>query len=137
MSASVTTCSNELIQTILTQLRDTSLKPKQVRDLISQSTQLIAREAIIPPSSEEKIAIVVILRSGMQMTEPFVNELPTDTETVIYHLGLFRDKASLQPVEYYNKLPQKDPRIKHAYVLDPILATGGTITAAINILKYV
>lgn len=137
MSASVVTCSNEQIQPLLTQLRDRTLKPKQVRTLISQVTQLIAQEAIVAPTPGEKIAVIVILRSGMQMAEPFVDGLPDDTETVIYHLGLFRDRASLQPVEYYNKLPAKDPKIKHAYVLDPLLATGGTITAAINILKYV
>ena len=52
----------------------------------------------------------------------------------VFHLGLYRDKVSLQPVEYYNKLPPNDPQ-DMCLVLDPMLATGGTAIAAINILK--
>jgi uracil phosphoribosyltransferase len=135
MSSNIITCSNKEFHSKLEALRDFSLRPCEVRRLISELTSIIARDAVEQSATNERIAVAVILRSGMQMQEPFVAEMPSDTDAVIYHLGLFRDKLSLQPVEYYNKLPPKDPRIKHAYVLDPVLATGGTVTAAINILK--
>lgn len=134
-TSSIAVCSNEEFQAKLLQLRDLSLRPSEVRRLTSELTTLIARDAITKPSADERVAVVVILRSGMQMTDSFLAELPEDTDAVIYHLGLFRDKISLQPVEYYNKLPAKDPKIRHAYILDPVLATGGTVSAAINILK--
>ncbi|EXJ90479.1 uracil phosphoribosyltransferase [Capronia coronata CBS 617.96] len=120
---------------LLEQLRDRSLRSSQVRNLVGQITQILAKSVITPPSPNEQIAIIVILRSGMAMMEPFVSQLPSDTDNVIYHLGLFREKETLQPVEYYNKLPRKSPRIKHGYVLDPLIATGGTATASIQILK--
>ncbi|KAI9148273.1 putative uracil phosphoribosyltransferase urg2 [Paramyrothecium foliicola] len=135
MPSNVVTFSNEEFSSKLKSLRDLSLRPVEVRRLTRELTSIVAREAVTKPAADERVAVAVILRSGMQMQEPFVAELPEDTDAVIYHLGLFRDKLSLQPVEYYNKLPAKDPRIKHAYVLDPVLATGGTVTAAINILK--
>ncbi|KAJ4244414.1 hypothetical protein NW762_014542 [Fusarium torreyae] len=135
MAASIATCTNDAYPALLTELRDQSLRPKQVRQLVTRLTTLVAKEAVSSHAAGEKVAVIVILRSGMQMTEAFLDELPEDADVVIYHLGLFRDKASLQPVEYYNKLPAKETSIKHAYVLDPLLATGGTITAAINILR--
>lgn len=137
MSASITTSSNPEFKSKLDRLRDESIRPIEVRRLIGEMTQILAADAILKHKPEERVAVVAILRSGMQMVDPFVAEFPEDTDNVIYHLGLFRDKLSLQPVEYYNKLPTKDPRIRHAYVLDPVLATGGTVTAAINILRYV
>ncbi|KFA53814.1 hypothetical protein S40293_01645 [Stachybotrys chartarum IBT 40293] len=135
MSASITTSSNPEFKSKLDRLRDESIRPIEVRQLIGEMTQILAADAILKHGPEERVAVVAILRSGMQMVDPFVAEFPEDTDNVIYHLGLFRDKVSLQPVEYYNKLPTKDPKIRHAYVLDPVLATGGTVTAAINILR--
>lgn len=57
------------------------------------------------------------------------------TEVPIYHLGLFREKTTLSPVEYYNKLPTKEEPYDVAFVLDPIIATGGTAEAVIQTLK--
>ena len=71
------------------------------------------------------------------MADSFLAALPEDTDAVVHHLGLFREKESLRPVEYYNKLPHKGPKIRRAYILDPLVATGGTTTAAIHIMKYV
>lgn len=124
--------------TIIERLRDRSLRPGEVRAQIAAITRLLATKAIAMSGEvvdDEQIAIVVILRSGMAMMEPFVAELPPDADMVIYHLGLFREKETLQPVEYYNKLAPKNPRIKRGFVLDPLIATGGTSSAAIQILK--
>ncbi|GAB7349922.1 hypothetical protein MBLNU459_g0625t1 [Dothideomycetes sp. NU459] len=119
----------------LDQLRDRSLKPLEVRSITAELTELLSKEAIVAPLPDEKIAVVVILRSGLAMSDPFLSQLPKNADVVVYHLGLFREKETLQPVEYYNKLPPKDSRINHAYILDPLLATGGTAGAAINILR--
>jgi len=119
----------------LSRLRDQSLHPSDVRALIAQITAILAKDAVIPPSPDEQVAIIVILRSGLAMMESFVSQLPKNADMIICHLGLFREKESLQPVEYYNKLAPKSPKIKHGYILDPIIATGGTASAAINILK--
>ena len=70
------------------------------------------------------------------MADPFLAQLETDSNRVVtYHLGLFREKATLEPVEYYNKLPMRDSKIRHAFIVDPLIATGGTAAAAIGILK--
>jgi uracil phosphoribosyltransferase len=53
----------------------------------------------------------------------------------VLHLGLFREKATLQPVEYYNKLPQERPHFDQCFILDPMVATAGTAIATVNILK--
>lgn len=116
-------------------LRDRSLSSKQVRLLVAEMSTILSSEVIPSIESGSKIALVVILRSGMAMSDPFANQLPDDINIVIYHLGLFREKKTLEPVEYYNKLPIKDPKIKKAYIVDPLIATGGTAEAAIGILK--
>jgi len=70
------------------------------------------------------------------MADPFLAQLETEENRVVtYHLGLFREKKTLEPVEYYNKLPAKDERIRHAYIVDPLIATGGTAAATIAILQ--
>lgn len=69
------------------------------------------------------------------MSDAFLSQFGEDVDIVVYHLGLFREHGTLEPVEYYNKLPQKDPRIQRAYIVDPLIATGGTMLAAIQILK--
>ncbi|KKA29788.1 hypothetical protein TD95_003506 [Thielaviopsis punctulata] len=121
---------------LLATLRDRSLRPAAVRATVSAMTSLLAQEAATTPVAPgEKVAVIVILRSGLAMSDAFTAALPADADTVVYHLGLFREKHTLQPVEYYNKLPRKPQNIKHAYVLDPLVATGGTARAAINILK--
>lgn len=119
----------------LSQLRDLSLKPAQVRKLVAQLTASLSKHVIQDLEGDEQIAVIVVLRSGLAMADTFLDAFPNEADTVVYHIGLFREKVSLQPVEYYNKLPQKSPRIKRAYVLDPMVATGGTAKAAINILK--
>lgn len=127
--------SDDKYSTLLSQLRDRTITPRKVRALVAELTTILAREAITPPAQDEQIAIIVILRSGMAMMDSFLYEVPEDAKTIVYHLGLFRDKKSLQPVEYYNKLAPKSPKISHGYILDPLLATGGTAEAAVTIAK--
>jgi uracil phosphoribosyltransferase len=69
------------------------------------------------------------------MQDSFLDQAPSELVVVVYHLGLFRDPVSLEPVEYYNKLPARDPSIEHAYIVDPLIATGGTAAAVIDILR--
>jgi uracil phosphoribosyltransferase len=98
-------------------------------------TASLSKHVIQTLEKDERVAVIVVLRSGLAMADTFLDSFPDEANTVVYHIGLFREKVSLQPVEYYNKLPQKDPSIKRAYVLDPLVATGGTARAAINILR--
>jgi uracil phosphoribosyltransferase len=79
----------------------------------------------------ENVGLVPVLRAGLGMAEAMLEELP---EAAVWHLGLYRDHTTLKPVTYYNKVPQK-PMMDVALVLDPMLATGGSAIAAIDILK--
>lgn len=137
LPANVTIPNNPLIASNLALLRDRTLPSSAVRNLVSTLSSLVSASAVTPPLAGEKIALIVILRSGMAMSDPFLAQFAPDANIVVYHLGLFRERETLQPVEYYNKLPIKDKNIKRAYVVDPLIATGGTAAAAISILKYV
>ncbi|KAJ7068145.1 uracil phosphoribosyltransferase-domain-containing protein [Mycena amicta] len=77
-----------------------------------------------------RIGLTPILRAGLGMTDALLSLFP---EAPIYHLGLFREKATLQPVEYYSKLPSSPP-IDMVYLLDPVIATGGTACAALSMI---
>ena len=79
----------------------------------------------------EKVGIVPVLRAGLGMADAMLDALP---EATVWHLGLYRDHATLKPVTYYNKLPA-DHGLDLALVLDPMLATGGSAIAAIDILR--
>ncbi|SPC65095.1 probable uracil phosphoribosyltransferase [Ustilago sp. UG-2017b] len=79
----------------------------------------------------ERIGLVPILRAGLGMTEACLNLLPENTS--VLHIGLFREKVSLQPVEYYNKLPAT-PTVDQVIILDPLIATGGTAVACIQMI---
>ncbi|KAH8830748.1 uracil phosphoribosyltransferase-domain-containing protein [Flagelloscypha sp. PMI_526] len=74
-----------------------------------------------------RIGLTPILRAGLGMTDALVLEAP------VYHLGLFREKVTLQPVEYYSKLPS-EPSVDSIFLLDPLIATGGTACAAMSML---
>ncbi|KAF7559199.1 hypothetical protein G7046_g4966 [Stylonectria norvegica] len=124
------------ISSSLTKLRDLSLKPSAVRRAVAEMTTLVSKHVTKASNlAGEKVAVIVVLRSGLAMMEPFLDTISDDADVVVYHLGLFREKQTLSPVEYYNKLPPKDPKITHAFILDPLVATGGTAEAAINILR--
>ncbi|KAI3002238.1 PRTase-like protein [Aspergillus phoenicis ATCC 13157] len=135
LPANVDQPQNDTFTSLLSQLRDRSLKPSKVRSLVRDMTASITKSLHIDAPKDETIAIIVVLRSGLAMFDGFVDNIPEDVSTTVYHMGIFRDQASLQPVEYYNKLPVKPAHIKQAYILDPLIATGGTAAAVISILK--
>jgi uracil phosphoribosyltransferase len=123
-------------------------KPKKFRELIREISALLAYEATLDlltspidvrtPLEEtagveltEKIGLVPILRAGLGMVEGVWDLMPT---AEVWHIGLYRDEQTLQPVEYYNKLPV-EPTVSVCLILDPMLATGGSAVATVNILK--
>ena len=132
----------------LTRLRDKHTDPKKFRELIREISGLLAYEAtqdmqvttrmVETPLQTtqgfeltDKIGLVPILRAGLGMVEG-VWELIPNAE--VWHIGLYRDERTLKPVEYYNKLPVL-PRVSVCLILDPMLATGGSATAAVDVLK--
>ena len=80
---------------------------------------------------DARIGLVPILRAGLGMVDGMLNLLP---QAEVWHLGFYRDEETLQPVIYYNKMPA-DLSSHHCFVLDPMLATGGSAIAAVDILK--
>jgi uracil phosphoribosyltransferase len=140
--------AHPLLQHKLARLRAVETKPPEFRDLVAaisrvlffeatQDVKLRSVEIASPLMSttcqeiSEKIGLVPVLRAGLGMANAMLEALP---ECSVWHLGLYRDHATLKPVTYYNKLPAK-PDMDLALVLDPMLATGGSAIAAIDILK--
>ena len=79
----------------------------------------------------EKIGLVPILRSGLGMVQGVWELMPS---AEVWHIGIYRDEKTLKPVEYYNKLPVS-PSVGVCLILDPMLATGGSASATIDVLK--
>src|SRR4029078_5443927 len=103
-------------------LADVAVRPLEIRTPLEPMT---AHEL------GERIRLVAILRAGLGMVDAMLELLPT---AEVWHLGLFRDERTLRPVEYYNKLPDS-ATVDLCLILDPMLATGGSATAAIEVLK--
>ncbi|NNJ13145.1 uracil phosphoribosyltransferase [Chloroflexales bacterium ZM16-3] len=129
-------------------LRTEQTEPKKFRELVREIAQLLFYEAtqdlsLAPMTVQtplgpadghevaERVGIMPILRAGLGMSEAVVEILPT---VHVWHLGLYRDHETLQPVTYYNKLPAQ-PDIDLSIIVDPMLATGGSAVAAVDILK--
>ena len=129
-------------------LRDIQTEPKKFRELIREIAILLAYEAtsdlglspvtVTTPMGQadgatlaEKIGLVPILRAGLGMVEGIWEMMPG---AEVWHLGVYRDEKTLRPVQYYNKLPVA-PTVQVCLVLDPMLATGGSASATIDILK--
>jgi len=140
--------SHPLIQHKVTLLRNKDTEPKKFRALIREVAILLAYEATtdlqlvdVPVETPlarttgkelaEKIGLVPILRAGLGMVEGVWELMPA---AEVWHIGLYRDHKTLQPVEYYNKLPIS-PTVQICLILDPMLATGGSVEATIGILK--
>jgi len=140
--------THPLVAHKLTRLRDKDTKSKKFRKLIREISALLAYEATVDleigPNSVETplgeaagmelkqpIGLVPILRSGLGMVEGIWGLMPS---AEVWHIGLYRDEQTLQPVEYYNKLPL-EPTVSVCLVLDPMLATGGSAVATVDILK--
>ena len=138
-----------LIQHKLTLMRQTTTGSKDFRELLREISMLMGYEVTRNLPLEEieietpitttkskvisgkKLGIVPILRAGLGMVEGFVTLIPT---AKIGHVGLYRDPKTLKPVEYYCKLPQ-DIHEREMIIVDPMLATGGSAIAAIDVLK--
>jgi len=137
-----------LVMHKLTKLRDQRTEPKKFRELVREIGALLTYEAtsdlltapiqietplesIEGRSLQHKIGLVPILRAGLGMTEGVWELMPS---AEVWHIGLFRDEETLKPVEYYNKLPI-EPTVSVCLILDPMLATGGSAIATVNILK--
>jgi uracil phosphoribosyltransferase len=146
--SNVFTSSHPLIAHKLTILRDKNTVPKKFRELIREISALLAYEATQDLETEPKsvespmgqadgqevkhaIGLIPILRAGLGMVEGIWELIP---EAQVWHIGLFRDEETLQPVQYYNKLPT-EPTVGLSLVLDPMLATGGSASATIAIIK--
>jgi uracil phosphoribosyltransferase len=129
-------------------LRDETTEPKKFREIVRELSWLLGYEALADvkvrpitvrtPIEEmqgaelaDRIGLVPILRAGLGMVDAMLELMPT---AEVWHLGLFRDERTLQPVEYYNKLPDSHS-VDLCLILDPMLATGGSATAAIDVLK--
>jgi uracil phosphoribosyltransferase len=129
-------------------LRDERTEPKKFREVVRELSWLLGYEALADvgvrpvtvrtPIEEmegaelaDRIGLIPILRAGLGMVDAMLELMPT---AEVWHLGLFRDERTLQPVEYYNKLPDS-ASVDLCLILDPMLATGGSATAAIDVLK--
>ncbi|KAJ6747039.1 URACIL PHOSPHORIBOSYLTRANSFERASE 2 [Salix koriyanagi] len=95
-----------------------------------QSPMGVASVEFIDP--REPVAVIPILRAGLALAEHASSILPA---TKTYHLGISRDEETLQPTIYLNKLPDTFPEGSRVFVVDPMLATGGTIVASLQLIK--
>lgn len=138
-----------LIQHKLTYIRDINTGTKEFRELVDEVATLMAYEITrdLPLTEKEietpvqkgmsnvlagkKLGIVPILRAGLGMVEGVLNLIPA---AKVGHIGLYRDPETLEPVEYYVKLPS-DVSERDLILVDPMLATGGSAIEAVNSLK--
>lgn len=144
----VTVLDHPLVAHHLTVLRDRATGPSLFRTTVDRLAGLLAVEAtrdleltdqpIETPMQKmtgktllHRIGMVPILRAGIGMVDAMLRMVPT---AEVWHLGLYRDEATSLPVRYYDKLPPGDP-VDVAFVLDPMLATGGSAMAACQTLK--
>lgn len=140
--------SHPLIKHKIDLLRRPKTKPKKFRELVRELSMLLAYEAtqdlVLQPNQvdtglgianghtlAEKIGLVPILRAGLGMVEGIWEMMPG---AEVWHIGLYRDEETLRPVSYYNKLPV-EPTVQVVFVLDPMLATGGSAAATVQIIK--
>ncbi len=140
--------NHPLVKHKLSLLRRKTTEPKKFRELVRELGGLLAYEAtsdleVVPVEVEtplslttchelkEKIGLVPILRAGLGMVEGIWELLP---QAEVWHIGLYRDERTLKPVEYYNKLPVA-PTVSMCLILDPMLATGGSAIATVDVLK--
>jgi uracil phosphoribosyltransferase len=132
----------------LAKLRSADTEPKKFRELLREIAALLAYEATLDLQTQsidlvtpmaptrgaelvEKLGLVPILRAGLGMVEGVWDLMPT---AEVWHIGLYRDEKTLKPVEYYNRLPI-EPTVSLCLILDPMLATGGSAVATVDILK--
>ncbi|KAJ3490104.1 hypothetical protein NLI96_g1682 [Meripilus lineatus] len=147
MSTKLNVLSHPIVNARLSNLRQSGTTPKEFREGIHDISLILGIEASrnleeesfsgqtpIGPFTGSKIkpqiGILPILRAGLGMTDALLSLFP---DAPVYHLGIFREKQTLQPVEYYSKLPSVPP-VELVYLLDPLIATGGTACAAMHMI---
>ncbi|EPT02787.1 hypothetical protein FOMPIDRAFT_1029101 [Fomitopsis schrenkii] len=147
MSEKTHVLNHPLVRARLSKLRQSSTTAKEFREGIHDLSVFLAIEASNDLEEEQftgetpigaftgtaikpKIALAPVLRAGLGMTDALLNLFPA---AQVYHLGIFREKVTLQPVEYYSKLPSHTTT-DIVYLLDPLIATGGTASAAMQML---
>jgi uracil phosphoribosyltransferase len=140
--------NHPLIQHKLALMRSIDTEPKKFREVVREITTLLLYEAtqdletveieVRTPMATTKgrklmlrIGFVPILRAGIGMVDAALDLIPMPQ---VWHIGLYRDHRTLLPVEYYNKLPV-EPTVDLCMVLDPMLATAGSATATVKVLK--
>jgi uracil phosphoribosyltransferase len=140
--------THPLIRHKLAILRDKTTEPKKFRQLIREIAMMMLVDATIDMPTVEisvetpmgaakghrmgaRLGLVPVLRAGLGMVDGVLEMVPY---AQVWHIGLYRDEHTLRPVEYYNKLPIQ-PTVDVCLVLDPMLATGGSASATIDILK--
>ena len=137
-----------LVKHKLTLLRNINTKPKKFRELIREVSMLLCYEATADLRLEpivvdtpmgsaagshlvDKIGLIPVLRAGLGMVEGIWEMMPS---AEVWHIGLYRDEQTLKPVSYYNKLPTS-PTVEVCLVLDPMLASGGSASATLDIVR--
>jgi len=137
-----------LIACHLTRLRDRATPPTEFRQSVNRLASLLAYEATKDLQAEaitvetplakadgrrlsQRVGLVPILRAGLAMVDPVLELIPS---AEVWHLGLYRDEETAKPIKYYSKLPAERP-VDVALVLDPMLATGGSVLAALTTLR--
>lgn len=140
--------NHPLVRHKLTRLRDKNTEPKKFRELVRELAALLTYEATLDLATcpvqietpmahtqgddlKEKIGLIPILRAGLGMVEGVWGLMPS---AEVWHIGLYRDEQTLKPVAYYNRLPIA-PTVSVCLILDPMLATGGSAVATVDILK--
>jgi uracil phosphoribosyltransferase len=148
LCGSVVELSHPLVRHHLTRLRDEATPAAEFRVLIQRLAAFLSYEATKDLATRpehvqtplatatgdaicERIALVPILRAGLGMVDPILNLIP---QAEVWHLGIYRDEETRQPVEYYSRLPADRPA-DVALILDPMLATGGSALAALSALQ--
>ncbi len=145
----VVVINHPLVQHKLTYLRDENTGSKEFRELVGELAMLLTYEAtrdlpleettVKTPVAEaktyvlagKKLGIVPILRAGLGMVDGMTRLIPAAR---VGHIGLYRDPQTLKPVDYYSKLPP-DTSERDMIIVDPMLATGGSAVAGINVIK--
>jgi len=132
----------------LTRLRDKNTDSRTFRELVREISALMTYEATLDLNTrhknvetplagyegsemEEEIGLIPVLRAGLGMVEGVWELLPS---AKVWHIGLYRDENTLKPVQYYSKLPIQ-PTVTICFILDPMLATGGSAVATVDLLK--
>jgi uracil phosphoribosyltransferase len=146
--ANVYVSTHPLVQHKLMRLRDVETYPQKFRELVKEIAALLTYEAtadlVLTPAKvqtpmaiasgyelQDRIGLMPILRAGLGMVDGVWELMPS---AEVWHIGLYRDERTLKPVQYYNRLPV-EATVSIMMILDPMLATGGSAVATVDILK--